>query len=167
MLKEPGKVVAVEGDSLLVECISKSACSSCEARHSCGSGTISKAFPAKSRLLKVPNIGNHQPGQAVVVEIPEANLMKAALVMYVLPLAFLLLGALIAELLIVPLIEGSELITIVCSLGGMLLGLLVAKKLSVRLERDTLYQPNVTVEDKEVNIFLHRKSAKDSDMVPN
>ena len=135
MSEELATVVAIEGDHAWVECERRSACSGCQQQSSCGTGTVAKAFPLKAPRLRVRLTAEVRIGQQVRLGIPQASLLRGAALVYVLPLFCLLVGALLGQLWLAPLLSGGEGFTILCCLLGGLLGFLLVRYFSNRLEQ--------------------------------
>jgi sigma-E factor negative regulatory protein RseC len=82
-MRENAIVVAVEGDQVRVSVKRRAACASCGA---CGLGD-------KAELtVLVANTLGAQVGEEVLLELPTAKLYQAALLVYTLPLAMLIIG---------------------------------------------------------------------------
>ena len=98
MITETGKVIAIkeiEGEILVqVECISKSACSSCHSQNSCGVGAVSKAFSDKSHYFEFPFKEGMEVNQFIELNISNGDLIKSATLVYLLPLFFFIGSAL-------------------------------------------------------------------------
>ncbi|WP_429023684.1 SoxR reducing system RseC family protein [Aeromonas allosaccharophila] len=135
MSEELATVVAIEGDHAWVECERRSACSGCQQQSSCGTGTVAKAFPLKAPRLRVRLTAEVRIGQQVRLGIPQASLLRGAALVYVLPLFCLLVGALLGQLWLAPLLSSGEGITILCCLLGGLLGFLLVRYFSNRLDQ--------------------------------
>lgn len=76
----------------------------------------------------------------VEIGISEQNVLRSALIVYVVPLMALILGAMIGQLLLVPLLGLGEGIVIAASAIGAGLGLLTAKKLARATEQQSAQQ---------------------------
>ncbi len=135
MSEELATVVAIEGDHAWVECERRSACSGCQQQSNCGTGTVAKAFPLKAPRLRVRLTAEVRVGQQVRLGIPQESLLRGAALVYVLPLFCLLAGALLGQLWLVPLLSGGEGITILCCLLGGVLGFLLVRYFSNRLDQ--------------------------------
>lgn len=135
MSEELATVVAIDGDHVWVECERRSACNGCQQQPSCGTGTLAKAFPSKAPRLRVRLTAEVRVGQQIRVGIPQASLLRGAALVYVLPLLCLLVGALLGQLWLAPLLSGGEGITILCSLLGGVLGFLLVRYFSNRLDQ--------------------------------
>ncbi|WP_413700757.1 SoxR reducing system RseC family protein [Psychromonas sp. KJ10-10] len=99
MISETGKIIAIEevdGEKIArVECISKSACSSCNSQTSCGVGTVSKAFSDKTQQFELPYKEGMEIDSFIELQISNGNLVKSAALIYLLPLFFFISSALI------------------------------------------------------------------------
>ncbi|MFQ2030953.1 SoxR reducing system RseC family protein [Aeromonas veronii] len=135
MSEELATVVAIEGDHAWVECERRSACSGCQQQSNCGTGTVAKAFPLKAPRLRVRLTAEVRVGQQVRLGIPQESLLRGAALVYVLPLFCLLAGALLGQLWLALLLSGGEGITILCCLLGGVLGFLLVRYFSNRLDQ--------------------------------
>ncbi|MFT6986953.1 MAG: sigma-E factor negative regulatory protein RseC [Psychromonas sp.] len=101
MITETGKIITIERQGTervaVVECISKSSCSSCHNESSCGVGTVAKAFSDKSHQFKVPYKKGMEVDKFVELQIKNSDLIKSATLAYLVPLLFFIGGALIAK----------------------------------------------------------------------
>ena len=135
MSEELATVVAIEGDHAWVECERRSACSGCQQQSNCGTGTVAKAFPLKAPRLRVRLTAEVSVGQQIRLGIPQESLLRGAALVYVLPLFCLLAGALLGQLWLAPLLSGGEGIPILCCLLGGVLGFLLVRYFSNRLDQ--------------------------------
>lgn len=135
MSEELATVVAIDGQHAWVECERRSSCSGCHQQSSCGTGTVAKAFPVKSQRLRITLTAEVSVGQQVRIGIPQASILRGAALVYVLPLFCLLLGALLGQLWLAPLLSGGEGITILSCLLGGAIGFLLVRYFSARLDR--------------------------------
>ena len=98
MITETGKVISikeVEGEIVVqVECISKSACSSCHNQSTCGVGAVSKSFSDKSHYFELPYKEGMEVDNFIELNISNGDLIKSATLVYLLPLFFFLGSAL-------------------------------------------------------------------------
>lgn len=101
MITETGKIITIEKQGAekvaVVECISKSSCSSCRNESSCGVGSVAKAFSDKSHQFKVPFKEGMEVDKFVELQINNSDLIKSAALAYLVPLVFLIGGALITK----------------------------------------------------------------------
>ncbi len=133
MITETGKIIAieqVEGETLArIECISKSACSSCHNKTNCGVGVVSKAFSDKSQYIEFPYQEGMKVDQFIELQISDGDLIKSAALIYLLPL-FFFIGS---SLLIKGLFDIDEIILIAISLLFSVFGFLITRIVASKL----------------------------------
>lgn len=101
MIKESGRVVAVERDGLWVETVQQSSCNSCAAKSGCGQGLMAKWGLQTSYirvLLAGRDKGSYPIGSRVEFGVPEAVVVNGSLLVYLLPLLGLVTSAGLGEL---------------------------------------------------------------------
>lgn len=123
MIQETGRIIAIEknvdGESIAhIECISKSACSSCQNKNSCGVGVVSKAFSDKTHQFEIPYKEGMEVNRFVELEVNNTDLVKTATLVYLLPLVFFIAGAVLAEYFI----DANEAITILVAIFSAVIG---------------------------------------------
>ncbi len=118
MITETGRVVALAGDKAWVQTIRASACESCSARSGCGQRVLATASGGRANQVLVANTLDVQVGDEVTVAIEEAALLSASLLVYALPLMFLVLGAVTGQ----HLAPGQDVGAIIGAVFGMGLG---------------------------------------------
>lgn len=140
MLEEIAEVKEVHTEHILVSSSRLSACQACQASSSCGQRSLANLFGQKLILIKLENPHSlpAQVGQSVVVGLHEHALFKASVVMYLIPLIFLIASALFSTVF-----KNSEGITILLGFLGFLLGFVVARKLSAKLLSNPDYTPRL------------------------
>ncbi|MFT6927228.1 MAG: sigma-E factor negative regulatory protein RseC [Psychromonas sp.] len=101
MVAEKGKIIAIEknkGKTLAhIEYISKSACSSCQNNDNCGVGVVSKTFSDKALQFSIPYTEEMKVNNFVELRINNKDLIKSAMLVYLVPLLFFICSALIAK----------------------------------------------------------------------
>jgi len=101
MAGEKAKIIAIEknkGKSLAhIEYISKSACSSCQNNDTCGVGVVSKTFSDKALQFSIPYTEEMEVDKFVELHINNHDLVKSAMLIYLVPLLFFISSALIAK----------------------------------------------------------------------
>jgi len=144
VIQERGRVIAVESGAVQVETLRRSTCSGCSANAGCGQGLLERLGVARGhgqvRALSpqdstAPELS---PGDAVVLGVDEALLLKSALLVYLFPLLGLFALALLAARLGL-----GEPIIIVAGLAGFLLAWLLVRRVSRRHADDPAMQPVV------------------------
>jgi sigma-E factor negative regulatory protein RseC len=123
------RVMELQGDIAWLEPEQTPACGGCAAASGCGAkgiGTIAGRIAA--RRLPLNEHPGLQVGERIVVGVRGDALLKASLTAYALPLVTLFLGAGLAQWAF-----GAEGATLAGSLGGLGLGLLLARLGAARL----------------------------------
>ncbi len=100
MLKETGRVVAIDETSVWVETINQSTCGSCSAEKGCGQSTLAK-WSAKESYLRVLLDGRDPDSikinDSITVGIPEDVIVKGSLLLYCLPIVLMIFGAVLGD----------------------------------------------------------------------
>ena len=95
MITERGIVTSLNGDLVVVSLQRRDTCHACSVRTVCGTSAIGKFLGQKHNSVTIQNSIGAQPGDQVVITIPEKGLLISALLVYVLPLLAMLIGAMI------------------------------------------------------------------------
>ncbi|GAB4117247.1 MAG: hypothetical protein Fur0026_05320 [Sideroxydans sp.] len=89
-------VVALRGDQAEIAPVGNFGCSHCNSGNGCGSGKLAQMFCSnKPRKFSARNSAQAHIGDEVNVVLPDGLLLRSSLLMYMLPLALLLGGALL------------------------------------------------------------------------
>lgn len=165
MMRSLATVVAVEPGAITVSCQQQTSCGHCASRDSCGTGIVSKAVPGRSHLVKIPTREKVSEGQLVEIGLPEKSMLHSALLVYMLPLLFLILGSAFGQWFFVDLAGSGELGVILVAAVSTAVGMLLARHLAKRVEGLSAYKPdlirvlgNPVHEDRVINA-----ASKDSD----
>ena len=87
-------VARVEGDQAYVEVGDASAgCGRCHEAGGCQSSILGQLFRTKPRQYRIANPIGAVPGDRVIVRVANGSTLRAALLIYALPVLFLILGA--------------------------------------------------------------------------
>ena len=143
MMRSLATVVEVEPGMITVSCQQQTSCGHCASRDSCGTGIVSKAVPGRSHLLKIATGTKVAKGELVEIGLPEKSMLHSALLVYVLPLLFLILGAVFGQWWFVDLAGSGELGVILTSALSAAIGLLVARRMARRVEGLSAYKPGL------------------------
>lgn len=112
------RVVRVEGDTAWVQVEAPTSCGACGGR-GCGSSTVfGQLFHARPPAYPVDNAIAAQVGDSVIVAVAEGELLRSALRGYGVPLALLLLGAVLGSAL------AGEIGSMLGAVAGLALGAL-------------------------------------------
>lgn len=116
-------VVAVEGDAAWLEPEQTTSCGSCASSGACGAkGIGTTASRLEARRFRIDNEPGLIVGERVVVGIRETALVKASLTAYAVPLAAMLGAGALAQWA-----AGSDGVTIAAMMGGLAVGLVMAR----------------------------------------
>lgn len=95
MIEETVKVLEIQSEYLWVEGVQRSACQSCAAQQGCGQSLLARftAHPVRLRVaLNGRKATAFHVGQTVTIGIADHVVVRGSLLLYLLPLALLLLG---------------------------------------------------------------------------
>lgn len=144
MIEQTAVVVQIDGQFALVEAQRESSCGQCSAQKGCGTGVLAKSIGQRVMRVKVLNQCNAQPGDEVIVGMPEKGFIKSALITYLLPLLLMLFGAIIAQqIALFNAWVAHDGVTLMGAFAGFALALLLLRRFSKKLARDPSAQPVV------------------------
>ena len=93
MIEEKAIVLSSADGVARVETQRTATCGGCSAKAGCGTAMLTRVFGNRRTRLQVLNPVDAKPGDRVIIGIDEKILVKASLILYMLPLMALLLGA--------------------------------------------------------------------------
>lgn len=102
MIEAVGTVRTVDGDQVLVEVERRGGCGTCESGGSCGSSVLARWFSRRSAQVRLHATLPLRPGDAVVVGLDEGALLRASLLLYLVPVVALVVGAVVGGALAGP-----------------------------------------------------------------
>lgn len=129
MIEQDAVVTRVENDRVWVAAM-EPACKACQNPCATAGFAENPAFTAGKSLAVVTN-GRYSPGDTVTLEVPEGLLIKASLLIYLLPLLGFLAGALLGGrlgLLLSP--AAREPLSIFAGLAGLFMAFALIRVLS-------------------------------------
>ena len=102
MLETQGRVIAVEAGYAWVESVRQGGCSSCASKGACGSQLLGEALTPASNSQAANHVYAQDPlgvrvGDTVLLGIEEKGALRAAFLLYGLPLFGLMSGLLLAQ----------------------------------------------------------------------
>lgn len=127
---------ATSNSTATLEIERKTACGICGQTRGCGNSIWGKLFAHQSTAFKAQNRINAKVGDSVIVGINEKALVKSAMLLYILPLATMLIGAILAKQL-----NASELAAMLGAAAGLAIGLLWVKGHAMSSSYFSLQQP--------------------------
>jgi len=152
-MEELAKVVAINSNEITVLSQVKSSCSSCSQIDSCGSGQVAKAIPHKQLSFTLPYPSHiHSAtkakstidiGDSVIISLPEGDVLRTAMQVYLIPLSGLLIGSLLGQFLLGAGLLTHELQALLLGLCGGFLGQRVALYLQNKPGEKVKLQPQI------------------------
>ncbi|HHO59961.1 MAG TPA: hypothetical protein ENJ64_06925, partial [Thiotrichales bacterium] len=121
MIEEQVQVVAIEGDQLLLEAQTQSACGACAAKKGCGTAVLSKVVGKKFTRFQARNTVDARIGDIIVVGLPETALLRGSLMIYLLPLLGMIGMALLVDAILAFDAEGRDLSIAIAAMAGFIL----------------------------------------------
>lgn len=140
MLEERAVVSRVEGDRVWVKPFGRESCARCQQGQGCGGGVIGRLVSRRRSDIAV--IAGPSPvavGSVVRVGVDEGALMRAALAIFALPIAGLLLGGIFAH----KALAAHELLVTAFAGVGLVFGFLMTRALGARWEAQGSAQPRI------------------------
>ncbi|GAD78567.1 hypothetical protein VEZ01S_04_00140 [Vibrio ezurae NBRC 102218] len=111
-------------------CEQQTSCSGCASKSSCATGQVSKAIGNKEHAWSVMTSIPVSKGDIVEIGLPEKALLSAAALVYLVPLLFLFIGALVGSEISTTFLDGHEWLSIVLGVAfACLSGVVVKGKL--------------------------------------
>lgn len=143
MMRTLATVVAVDSGQITVSCQQETSCGHCASRDSCGTGIVSKAMLGRSHQINISTNEKIILGQVVEIGLSERSMLSSALLVYMLPLLFLVGGSLIGQYIFIDLAASSQLGVIVSAAVATTVGLMIARYYAKRLDGDAAYKPSL------------------------
>ncbi len=130
-MENRGVVTSLEGQCALVEITPVSGgCGRCHEAGGCGSNLLNESLrPQRLNVYRLPNGIDAKVGDAVIISVAEGAVLRAALLAYLLPALFLIVGAAIGTQLAAPGSDGWALAGAGVGLG---IGLLILRRVQSR-----------------------------------
>jgi len=131
MIEEQATVVEVEAERIVVQTLRKSSCNSCAANKGCGTAVLSKAIGHKHSIVSIAKKAHNEPdlipGDLVVIGINESMLMNGSVLAYIIPLAGMIVLALMAQWLGLSMSIAGEAHIIIGAIAGLLSGIVFSR----------------------------------------
>lgn len=116
-------------------CEQQSSCNSCQSQKSCGTGVVSKAIGNKTLIWQLNTSLAVKSGDVVEIGIGENSVLSSALLVYLTPLLFMMIAAVVSQWWLTPLLATGEGLTILISALSGFAGMKIAQKLARPIER--------------------------------
>jgi len=138
MIEETATVIEVHNQRVLLETQRKSVCQSCSVKSGCGTSSLAKVVGKRSSQFAVDKTMDVKVGDEVIIAIDENALVQGSLLIYFLPLIFMLITGMAAEYLFV-----NEMITIVSVVAGFVSSLIFVRYVLSRSSLKKTIQPHL------------------------
>ena len=127
MIEETAVVTRCDGEHAWVEKVRQSSCGQCSQSQGCGISMLDRWFGRRMVQVRALNSIGATCGDRVVLGMEEQALIKAALLLYLLPLICLLVAAMVGARWAEVLNTNSDIVSIFSGIAGLLLGLSVVR----------------------------------------
>lgn len=122
LIEQRAKVIGFEGKNVWLQTEKQSTCGQCKLKQGCGTGLLEQHVGQKFSKLSVTTDEQIELDQQVTVSVAEKDLLRSALLMYLLPLVMLILFASTARSL-----EVNSGVEAVAGVLGLLFGFAVVR----------------------------------------
>jgi len=141
LIEESAVIVVRDGEFADVQAQRRGACGGCGARAACGTSLLDRFLGRRPLRLRVVNVIDAAVGDQVVIGVPEAALLRAAVSAYLVPVTGLILGAILGqEIASFSTSLSSDLPSIIGGLMGFGLALLWLRGYSARIGTNPRYR---------------------------
>ncbi len=150
MIEEQAVVARIEGDYVWVQTQRKSSCGHCSAKNSCGTHVLSKILGNKTPQVRCRNtlaqstennctpkesientLNDLKKGDQVIIALEESAVLSGSFLIYFLPLVMMIVsGGFAVYLASFIWQEGTDLLCVLASLLGLVVGFYVSQRLA-------------------------------------
>ncbi len=127
-------VTSIDGDFVLLKSNDNDSCGSCSANSSCGSVKLLNRTAAGFRIHNSLGL---KKGDAVVIALATEKLLLGTVLVYLIPLLFLFLFAIVGKLL------SGEMLSISMGVGGFFLSLLFVRNYLKQSNTTNNFEPTI------------------------
>ncbi len=136
MATEEGVVTAVRARTAWVKTTQNSACKHCSAKDSCQS-------QGKEMRVEAINLANARSGDRVVIRFETSSLLKATFLLYVFPILWMIVGAVIGQNLAPRFQMNPSVLSALLAFGFLFTAVAFVKVRGNRMARKSAYQPKI------------------------
>lgn len=140
MIEERASVVEVADGRVWVETRRKSACGQCSVNKGCGTASLDRFFGERRNRIEVIADAAYAVGDEVLIGLRDDALLRGAVAVYLLPLAMLMVAALLGKSVAVFFNWPVEPCTIISGLIGLAAGFYWLRRFTARISRNPDYQ---------------------------
>lgn len=145
MLETRAIVVKIDGQHALVRADQADGCEQCAGK-GCGAGRLSRLFCSKPRQFQVNNSINADVGDEVIVSVAEGAVIRGIGLVYLIPLALLVMGATLGSIWSQP--GQADGCAAVGALSGLVAGFAFARWISLK-HGEGRFQPYIARQIQE------------------
>jgi len=116
-----------------------SACESCHLKSGCGQSAMTKLSSNQCIELDVLSVHDVRPGDRVMIAIPEKGLLTASLIVYFVPLIFMLFSAVLSKIFF----DATDSLAVLFGAFGLVSGFFVARAYGLRHQDDERFSPEI------------------------
>lgn len=138
MATEEGIVIKTHDELARVKTTRSSSCSSCSAKSTCHVNESGNAME-----VDAINRAGAREGDRIMMHFETSSLMKACFLLYILPVGFMLFGAIIGHLLALKLGIGSSLFSAASGFLLLVVSFILIRSKANRLGNDDAYKPKI------------------------
>ena len=139
MATEQGVVLRTDSESAWVKTTRSSACQGCTARNSCH--TLSNTQDVE---VKAINIAGAREGDRIVLSFETRSLLKATFLIYVFPIIFLVIGAVLGQMLAPLIAFNPSSLSVLLGFAFFFTALFIMKSRANKMAQKNAYQPKIT-----------------------
>lgn len=135
MIEEEGIVSEIEGDIAKVEILKKNACEKCAASGVC--------HPGEQELMEAANPLGAKKGQKVKVVVAPQLYLKASIILYGIPMASFVTGAIVAKNLAIKYLgeANSDLWAFFAGAACLMISFIFIREYNKKVEKTQKYKP--------------------------
>ncbi len=138
-------VLSLHGGEAEIAPVGGNGCGHCASGKGCGSSKLSQLFcSSQPRTFRVANQAHAQVGDEVAVGLPDGILLRNSVLMYLLPLALMLVGALLGSSIGIGMQDAAALLG---SVVGLAAGFLVVRRVTQGSATQAVVRAIVTAAD--------------------
>ena len=141
MIRESATVLRVQGSMVWVSCRNQTGCQRCAEGRGCGGGLLGRLLGDRLREIRVVSDRKDlQVGDQVVIGLGDSVLLKASLVLYLMPLILMFVTAALFSFASK---ADGDISSVAGAILGLSAGLWLARRYGRRHNRDSLFHPRV------------------------
>jgi len=152
LIEADARVIALDGDDLILEAEVSSTCGSCSISKGCGTSVFAKTVGKKFSRLRAPNTVNADIGDLVVMGYSEQALVRGSIAIYLLPIFGMMVSALAADAVLEANAGFRDGLITLAGIFGLALSVWLARKTLAREDSQSGYKPVVLRKNLSVGI---------------